>query len=248
MKESNVMSAAEFELAYRDFIRKFPQDSGAGDTSTRSQAILLLLQGVSRVEVVESLQISEGTLRKYRSEASRHFDVENIGELQELFDRYRHIWDAEFSQEKVAENTENSIHFHNIPNRLDRQPIGRDRDINRILNSLDKHDLIWLKGMGGCGKTTLLLEIAHRCLLDLPAKFEAIVYISAQTESWSYNRRIALPTRRTHQDIYRQIFTTFNCGEVMYASLEDGVASIDRHLHDRLCQLLAQHPYLTNFR
>ncbi len=248
-------SQAEFELAYREFIQRFPQDGGTGDTSTRSQAILLLLQGVASAEVVELLQISEGTLRKYRSQASRHFEVKNFAALQELFDRHRQIWDTELSQEKVAENTETSVRFNNIPNRIVRiasplanhHPIGRDRDLDRIFSSLDKHDLVWLKGMGGCGKTTLLLEIAHRCLVDLPAKFEAIVYISAQTESWSYNRRIALPARRTHQDIYRQIFTTFNCGEVMYASLEDGAASSDRHLHDRLCQLLAQYRTLLIF-
>jgi NB-ARC domain/MalT-like TPR region len=235
------MDAETFTQKYQDYIRQHPK------SSTKWRTIASKLGGLTDVQVAAVLGISENTVGAYLQYARQEFGVKSSRELCALFDRYRYIWDEENSGETVTTDTEKSIQFNNLPYRIEGQPIGRDGEIQQLLDRIDKHPPIWVKGLGGCGKTTLLLEVAHRCLRR--AKFDAIVYISAQTETMSLNHRISLPTtQRTRKDIYRQIFQTFQCGEVMYGSMGEGSeAEIYHHLHDRLCQLLGKYRTLLIF-
>jgi DNA-binding CsgD family transcriptional regulator len=247
MKDSGGMSAEDFKITYQEFIHKSPQDRGKGDTSTRSQLIIALLQGLTNTEVTELLGIAKDTIRQYRSRTFHEFEVENFTELKQLFDRYPQIWNPEYKDEIVTKIAEIRTQFNNLPIRHCRQPIGREGDIDRLLKSIDKYNLVWVKGIGGCGKTTTLLEVAN-CCLDGAIKFDAIVYISAQTEGIINSRRIALPAQRTLVDIYRQIFNTFDRGELMYANISTtGDESNYDRLHDCLCQLLQQYQTLLIF-
>ncbi|WP_310427267.1 NB-ARC domain-containing protein [Chamaesiphon sp. VAR_48_metabat_135_sub] len=241
MNDAELMSEEDFDRSYREFIRQYSKDS------TRFQLIRYRLQGLTNAEVAASLEISKNTVRQYLSDVYTQFSVNSFQDLQALFDRYPQIWNPEYKDEIVTKIAEIRTQFNNLPIHHCRQPIGREGDIDRLLKSIDKYNLIWVKGIGGCGKTTTLLEVANRCL-DGAIKFDAIVYISAQTEGIINNRRIALPAQRTLVDIYRQIFNTFDRGELMYGSISTtGDESNYDHLHDCLCQLLQQYRTLLIF-
>jgi NB-ARC domain/Homeodomain-like domain len=241
MKESGGMSAADFEIIYQEFIRKYPQDRGKGDTSTRFRVIIELLKGLTDTDVAELLGITEGTIRQYRSRTCREFGVKDLIKLKQLFDRYQQIWNPEDESATVANIAEIGTQFNNLPIRHCSQPIGREGDIDRLLKSIPKYDVIWVKGIGGCGKTTTLLEVANRCL-DGAEKFDAIIYISAQTEGISNNQRIGLAAQRNIVDIYRQIFNTFDCGELMYANIPGTEAELKHdYFNSYVCQLLQQY-------
>ncbi len=226
------MSEEDFERCYRELIRKSANNTQAV-TSTRSQVVVYWLQGWTYVTIAKSLQISRSTVSKYLQDACTQFEVSKLQDLRVLFDRYEYIWNAE-DREQVG------TAFDNLPISHCQQPIGREKDIDRLLKLIDNRNIVWLKAIGGCGKTTTILAVANRCKNE--HKFDAIVYISAQTEAIINNRRIPVPAQRTRLDIYRQIFNTFDRSELMYASISSmGEQSNYDHLHDCLCQLLQQY-------
>ena len=76
---------------------------------------------------------------------------------------------------------------HNLPPRYG-QFIGREAEVARILEWAEnsRWPLAAVEGMGGIGKTSLAIEVAHRCLpgeqLAIAAPFEAVVWISARDQ------------------------------------------------------------------
>ena len=241
------MSAEDFQITYQDFIRKYPQDLNKGDTSRRSQAIIAMLKGLTTAEVAAELKIEHITIRQYRSRTFKDFEVKDFAALKQLFDRYPQIWNPEDGSETVTNIAKVETQFNNLPIRHCIQPIGRAGDIDRLLKSIPKYDVIWVRGIGGCGKTTTLLEVAN-CCLDGAEKFDAIIYISAQTEGIINNQRIALAAQRDIVDIYRQIFNTFDRGELMYANIASRGEELNYdHLNNYLCQLLQKYRTLLIF-
>lgn len=77
---------------------------------------------------------------------------------------------------------------HNLPPRYG-EFIGREAEVARVLEWVEssRWPLASVEGMGGIGKTSLAIEIAHHCLpgaeLKISTPFDAVVWTSAQDEA-----------------------------------------------------------------
>ncbi len=134
-----------------------------------------------------------------------------------------------------------SIHiYENLPRRECTTFIGRRQELARLLQLLSFEkaaNLISVDGVGGVGKTTLVLEAAHMSLqasmmqpgsgqqifegTAIPS-FEAIIFTSAKKQ---YLKALQILPRlkREHnlRDIYRTIAHTLELPEIGYSPLED---------------------------
>ena len=78
--------------------------------------------------------------------------------------------------------------LHNLPPRFG-QFIGRENEVARVLEWIknSRWPLAAIEGMGGIGKTSLAIEVAHRCLpgeqLRIDNAFEAVVWTSARDQA-----------------------------------------------------------------
>lgn len=78
--------------------------------------------------------------------------------------------------------------YHNLPPRYG-EFIGREAELKRVLEWVEnsRWPLAAIEGMGGIGKTSLAIEVAHRCLpgaeLAIAAPFEAVVWTSARDQA-----------------------------------------------------------------
>ncbi|MBN1994067.1 MAG: hypothetical protein JW953_15325 [Anaerolineae bacterium] len=78
--------------------------------------------------------------------------------------------------------------YHNLPPRFG-EFIGRETEVARVLEWVQdsRWPLAAIEGIGGIGKTSLALEVAHRCLpgaqLEIDNPFEAVVWTSARDQA-----------------------------------------------------------------
>ncbi|MFC1975931.1 NB-ARC domain-containing protein, partial [Chloroflexota bacterium] len=78
--------------------------------------------------------------------------------------------------------------YHNLPPRFG-EFIGRETETARVLEWIEnsRWPLATIEGMGGIGKTSLAIEVAHRCLpgtqLEIGNPFEAVVWTSARDQA-----------------------------------------------------------------
>jgi DNA-binding CsgD family transcriptional regulator len=243
MNSPKVLSEEEFAPRYQKFIQKDSRDASKTNISTRAQVINYFLQGRTKNEIAELLEISPNTVPQYKSQALRTFDVIDFLALQQLFQLYAHITTP--IPTPVSATPKTHTQFNNLPHNHSRETIERTPDIEKLLNLISKHPVVCLNGIGGTGKTTTLLQLAHHCRQQTN-NFDAIVYISAQTETYTHTGKTTLPADRTLPDIYRQIFSTFDRSELMYTSPTDD-QSHHKYLHNCLCQILQQHRTLLIF-
>ncbi|MUG92087.1 AAA family ATPase [Scytonema sp. UIC 10036] len=128
--------------------------------------------------------------------------------------------------------------YENLPKRECTRFIGRRQELARLLELLSlEHPahLISVDGVGGVGKTTLVLETAHLCLqASIPGSvlltfegmtvptFEAIIFTSAKQQ---YLKALQILPRlkreRNLRDIYRTIAYTLERPEISYRSPDD---------------------------
>lgn len=134
--------------------------------------------------------------------------------------------------------------YENLPNRECTTFIGRQMEMARLLELLSfdhSAHLISVDGIGGVGKTTLVIEAAYRCLqvsttqtTSKVPRFEAIIFTSAKQQ---YLTAVGLLTRlkREHslRDIFRAIAHTLERSEITYMPPEEQLdlirASLARH-------------------
>ncbi|MBF2085055.1 tetratricopeptide repeat protein, partial [Thermoleptolyngbya sp. C42_A2020_037] len=141
---------------------------------------------------------------------------------------------------------------HNLPAPTCSAFVGREAEITQLLALLSPQhgtQLISVDGIGGVGKTTLVLEAAYRCLqasqnasdqLDqsIPT-FEAIVFTSAKRQflaPFGLVERVGR-SQRTLQDILQQIACTLGV-DVAAQSLADQVALISSALAEQRSLLI----------
>ena len=144
--------------------------------------------------------------------------------------------------------SQKSTIIQNLPAREYTTFVGRSCEIERLMELLNyQHSahLISVDGIGGVGKTTLVVEAAYRCLLansnkylaSLP-KFEAIIFTSAkQNHLTSIGFLPRLVYQRTLRDICREIARVFEFSEIHNLSLEEQIGVI-RHKLSQIKTLL----------
>lgn len=141
---------------------------------------------------------------------------------------------------------------HNLPAPTCSLFVGREAEIAQLLELLSPQhgaQLISVDGIGGVGKTTLVLEAAYRCLRasqgDIaqtdPAipTFEVIVFTSAKRQflaPFGLVERVGR-SQRTLQDILQQIACTLGV-DVAAQSLADQVALISSALAEQRSLLI----------
>ncbi|CAG0933081.1 hypothetical protein TFLX_02888 [Thermoflexales bacterium] len=122
--------------------------------------------------------------------------------------------------------------YHNLPQPDYGQFIGREAELAKVLRILrpyphSQHALVTIDGVGGVGKSTLALAVAHRFLTDqdtLPREeqFEAIIWTSAKqtvlTADGIVKRRQVL---RTLEDIFTTIAVTLQREDITRARPEE---------------------------
>jgi tetratricopeptide (TPR) repeat protein len=149
--------------------------------------------------------------------------------------------------------------YHNLPARGCTRLVGRKAEVQQLLEWLSfEHSMprIAIQGMGGVGKTTLLLEVAHQCLQASQAAqqgdsasatkvvrspqglpiFEAIAFTSAKTQHFT-DCGIVPRFRQegTLREILRTIARTLHCPDKPSASFAEAGDQILRCLeHQRM--------------
>ncbi|RMG91137.1 MAG: ATP-binding protein, partial [Chloroflexi bacterium] len=132
--------------------------------------------------------------------------------------------------------------LNNLPRPEHTAFIGRQAELARLLQLLlPEHaaHLISVDGIGGVGKTTLVIEAAYRCLRassgELPAPhiptFDAIIFTSAKqqylTPHGILDRRQA---QRTLQDIFREIAVTLDRSDITRTTADEQPDRVRRAL------------------
>lgn len=148
---------------------------------------------------------------------------------------------------------------HNLPPLDCTRLVGRKAEVQQLLEWLSfEHPMprMAIQGMGGVGKTTLLLEVAHQCLQasqaaqqgdsasvtevirsrpDLPT-FEAIAFTSAKTQYFTdFGILPRFRQEYTLREILRTIARTLHCADKPSASFAEAGDQIFRCLeHQRM--------------
>ena len=132
---------------------------------------------------------------------------------------------------------------HNLPAPEASRFIGYDRQLIQLLKLLsDSHPAhrLGIQGIGGIGKTTLVLEAAYRCLLL--EQFEAIVFTSAQRQRLVGDRLLRRVKRDRHlADILHTIARVLQYPHILAADFEVQVERIQDLLSHRRVLLIVDH-------
>jgi GTPase SAR1 family protein len=112
--------------------------------------------------------------------------------------------------------------FNNLPHQSYNTFIGREPEIKKLFYRISQNyrpHVNVVIGIGGVGKTALVLEVAYRCFeaknnptinQDIPT-FDSIIFTSSKATSWSDTHLLNRPIKEsTLIDIYRVIAETLN--------------------------------------
>jgi LuxR family glucitol operon transcriptional activator len=225
---------------------------------SRDQEEVFLLrmgEGKSYEEIASELDTSADACLKRMGQVYKKFNVSGSSRGKE--NRLRIFLSNEWEQRKVKISEDNSEQLpvsqktdtslraletqtpivQNLPARGYSTFIGRDRELARLMELLDyghSAHLISVDGIGGVGKTTLVIEVAYRCFVNKVPTFEAIIFTSAkQNHLTSIGLLPRLIYQRTLRDICREIAKIFEFTQINNLSLQEQIEVI----RDKLSQI-----------
>jgi len=121
----------------------------------------------------------------------------------------------------------------NLPTAEHSALIGRQDEIDDLLDLLsDQYSahLITVDGIGGVGKTALVMEVAYRCLRTSTSEvpnsqiptFDAIIFVSAKQQYLTSSGLLpSTEAQRTLRDIFREVAQTLNRFEILQVTPQD---------------------------
>ena len=138
----------------------------------------------------------------------------------------------------------------NLPHRNYSQLIGREEELQKLLGYIDpgyRQHMTVVQGIGGIGKTSLVIEAAHRCWEakqkdqpnpDIPV-FDAIIFTSAKDTNLLPYGLIPRPIKEvTLQDIFRTIAKVLKDKTISQTSNDKQIAQIYQSLEKQQTLLI----------
>lgn len=167
----------------------------------------------------KNLYILEEMLAKYGTDQPLHL-INSVTMEREAIARYSKQMEGLTSTSKELER---STALASLP----RRPyfVGRDEEIKTVLQSLQPNSrtfIIGIEGIGGMGKSTLAIELSHRCIEnDL---FEAVIWISAKESILTlHGIEPVIPEAKTLSDILITIGTNLGNPTIGNLSIQDQI-------------------------
>jgi tetratricopeptide (TPR) repeat protein len=221
------------ELSYYDIAKKLKTSEGAclkrmGQVYTKFKVSGSSRGKENRLRIFLTNQLQQGVQQRHSESTATATSHEEQQGTTTVFSstNIKQVTNSETALPPIKEN---------LPKRECITFIGRRQELTRLLKLLSfEHSahLISIDGVGGVGKTTLVLEAAHMCLqasmtppgsvaptfegTPIPT-FEAIIFTSAKQQ---YLKALHLLPRlkceRTLRDIYQRIARTLESHEITY--------------------------------
>ena len=144
---------------------------------------------------------------------------------------------SELLLEEVNEKPKpNNVVISNLRNPTYTKFIGREEEIKILKENLSPDERSWLtiiKGVGGVGKSTLAMKIAHHYIekfFEIPEKerFNVVIWISAKTVELDVEGIISLSDNdRTLQEILKKIAIEIKEENLIHGDIDEQVARIN---------------------
>jgi NB-ARC domain len=173
---------------------------------TREEEIIhirnLIAKHQKNLYAIEEILANYGVDRPIHVLNSLTFEQETLKKLQAKLDALEKPFEQQTREEKTC--------LHNLP----RRPffVGREREIETILASLDAASrtfIVAIEGLGGVGKTSLAIEVAYRCIEK--ELFTSIIWVTAKEFILTtYGIEEQTPDIRALQDIFSAIGEVLN--------------------------------------
>ena len=167
----------------------------------------------------KNLYILEEMLAKYGADQPLHL-INSVTMEREAIARYSKQIEGITSSSKELEKT---TALASLP----RRPyfVGREEEIKAVLQSLQPNSrtfIIGIEGIGGVGRSTLAIEISHRCIEnDL---FESVIWISAKESILTlHGIEPIIPEAKTLSDILITIGTSLGNPTIGNLSIQDQI-------------------------
>jgi LuxR family glucitol operon transcriptional activator len=166
-----------------------------------------------------------------------------FGELKELqnnFHQQDNCWLKLLP--KAARESLRLRPYCNLPSQTYQEFIGRKKELSQLLRWMSRDHparIITVDGIGGVGKTALVLEAAYQCWEAKDSQFrepmfEAIIFTSAKI-SWLFPTGIVRRLQRqgSLRDIYREIAHTLDNPNITQSSPEDQLKQVYKSLSEK---------------
>jgi hypothetical protein len=123
----------------------------------------------------------------------------------------------------------------NLPPRNSPRFVGRESEFSQLLQWLYTDNApahLSIEGLGGVGKTTLVLEVAYRCLQDgTTSPFDAFIFTSAQQDYFTPRGVVPRPQQqRTLAQILRTVAIVLDCPGILKEELDTQIDQLYLHL------------------
>ena len=199
-------------------------------------------------EIGEALHVSYHTVQRWKRGHVPN-DMERLEFLVDYCRRYGRVdrmWARRFLTQashpapetivqRIFPQTDQAATMPDVPTVRDNLPprygefIGREAEVARVLEWVKnaRWPLAAIEGMGGIGKTSLAVEVAHRCLpgeqLTIDQPFDAVVWTSAKDQV-DFDLKL--------EDVLDAIANVLNFAYLIQQPLDQKIKSIDKLLRN----------------